>query len=135
MFRKLILCLCFVILAATLMGCAAKQKSTQAARSPTLPVVEVPPSKPLTLAPTPTGVSTAIPEPTNTDVPTAVPELTNTPPPPPATETPLPPLVEYTGPVIARFESGQSLTITSLRMQDADRGWAIGGWGREAIMY
>jgi photosystem II stability/assembly factor-like uncharacterized protein len=131
MSRKLIYFLCFTVLAVTLMGCAAIKKSTSEARSPTLPVAQ--PVLTSTQEPTPTAIPAAALEPTGTSLPSATLEPTNTieaPVPLPATETPLPPTpLEYTGPVLSRFESGQSVTITSIRMQDATNGWAIGGWG------
>jgi photosystem II stability/assembly factor-like uncharacterized protein len=140
MSRKLILTLCFAMLAASMVGCVFERKSTPAGRStgdayvaPTDPV-STPTSEPVVPPPpTPTSEPVVPPPPIPTVAPTATPEPTNTmeaPTPLPATETPLPPPPpESTGPVIAHFESGQSLTITSIRMLDAANGWAIGGWG------
>jgi photosystem II stability/assembly factor-like uncharacterized protein len=127
MSRKWILTLCFAMLVVALMGCAAKKSSTPVTRTTTLPVAQPVPTEPP--AQIPTVAPTAVPEPTNTIEVVALPEPTNTPAPLPATEPPIPPPAEYTGPVIAHFESGQSLTITSIRMQGAANGWAIGGWG------
>jgi photosystem II stability/assembly factor-like uncharacterized protein len=127
MSRKLILTLCFILLAVALVGCAFERKNTPAGRS--TGDVHVAPTE---MVSTPTSESVAPPAPTSTVAPTAVPEPTNTREAPtllPATETPLPPPPVFTGPVLSRFESGQSVTITSIRMQDAVNGWAIGGWG------
>jgi len=136
MSRKLILTLCFVMLAVALVGCAFEKKSTPAGRiTGDVSVTHTPANE---LAGATETSPVLLPEPTNTIEVAALPEPTITPPPlpatetpipPPATETPLPPPAEYTGPVITHFEAGQSLTITSIRMQDAANGWAVGGWG------
>lgn len=140
MIRKLILTLCFSVLAVVLAGCSAQAESSPQASSPMLPTDLLPTTEAPVLLPSNTSLPTAglsltlaptsTPEPASMPTPTSTSEMSV---PLPATDTPLPPaLPTPAGPVIAHLQPGQAITVMMIHMLDATSGWAIGGQGQES---